>query len=178
MSQIGTVYRSKLDRTGVFLFLLLTFLSARAADAEIYVFDKNIDLPGPCVYLVRNVTAANFECNPDSEFSSAYSVHIMTSKDFAATKRYIENCRAESCETDAHKLLAYRKQKFGADEHYYFVLQLKAQNDQPEATAHKYTICRSATRQNNPCIEINSLSAKYIDRIVRQAGNDWIELDL
>ena len=164
-------------RVFVFLLLVSSAFSVQATDAEIAILDRNFKLPGPCVYMVRNVNNANFECTPDDNFESAYSVDLLQRGDFRRTQQYIDSCREQSCETETQKLLTYENQIFRGETHFYIVMRYKAVNGNPEATAYKYTICGNDPIGSNPCIEINSLSNNYIRKVVEANADQFINVD-
>ena len=93
----------------------------------------------------------------------------MTSDEFGGTRTYIENCLDNMYETETQKLLTYQKRTFGNEEHLFFVMMLKAQSDFTETTSYKYTICGTDLPQTNPCMELNSLSNKYIRQVIEKA---------
>lgn len=163
-----------------FIFLLLLVSSTfavQATDAEIVILDRNFKLPGPCVYVVRNVNNANFECTPDGSFESSYSVDLLKRGDFRRTQQYIDSCREQSCETETQKLLTYENQIFRGETHFYIVMRYKAVNGNPEATAYKYTMCGNDPIGSNPCIEINSLSNDSIRRVVEANSDQHIKIN-
>ncbi len=159
------------------LLLVSVAFAAQATDAEISILDRNFRLQGPCVYVVRNVNNANFECTPDDSFESSYSVDLLKRRDFRRTQQYIEGCRAQSCETETQKLLNFENQIFRGETHFYIVMRYKAVNGNPESTAYKYTICGNDPIGSNPCIEFNSLSNKYIRQVIESNTEQRIEIN-
>ena len=162
----------------VFLLLSALFtLTALATDAEISILERNFKLTGPCVYVVRNVNNANFECTPDDSFESAYSVDLLQRRDFRRTQQYIDSCREQSCETPTQKLLSFENQIFRGETHFYMVMRYKAVNGNPEATAYKYTICGNDPIGSNPCIELNSLSNTFIRQVIEANSDQFIDIN-
>ena len=164
-------------RTLIFLLFVSSTCAVQATDAEISILDRNFKLPGPCVYMVRNVINANFECTPDDSFESSYSVDLLKRRDFRRTQQYIDSCREVSCETETQKLVSFENQIFRGETHFYIVMRYKAVNGNPESTAHKYTICGNDPIGSNPCIEFNSLSNKFIRQVIEANSDQHIEIN-
>ena len=125
------------------------------AGTQVYFFDKEVSLPGECVYYVRNVVEGGFSCAVGPE---SYEVKFST---IEAVGEHYALVESDIDKSGGSKLV---KQKIRDYSHYYFHL------NQSGLEGFFYTVCSSAA-----CFTVLSLDKGLFLKVLSRFDIELVE---